>query len=319
MFSASTLFYTEANFLHSNEAINKNTNNRNELINIIQSLNSLNDNLESNNEEYKKMLRNAKELTDMEKEQKLQEILWLIKTNYDAQKLYDLIQNPVHSGTRLYFIKNPKAIDEYKKYLERKKIRNPRKPNIKNKLQDLRRKVMFRIGGESYEEHITERKLPVDSMEIHDKKLHASGISNSDLRREKSDLGIRDEREIEKTRNWYKKVDQYDKIHKITSEKKLAISKYKNYDNNFDNNNGKFEINRLNSKEKENRWKKTYDFVKTTKFTTEFKRKNLNDGPFKPKIRFKNPKGDRNRNDYSVYARTPIPYVKRGVYEDEYK
>ncbi|XP_046976203.1 DNA ligase 1-like [Vanessa cardui] len=66
---------------------------------------------------------NSDELSDGEKEKKLQEILQLLKRNYNGKKHYDdLLKNPVHSGARLYFIKNPDVLDEYRNYLKRKKI-----------------------------------------------------------------------------------------------------------------------------------------------------------------------------------------------------
>ncbi|CAH2227639.1 jg26623, partial [Pararge aegeria aegeria] len=112
--------FSAAEFLRPYDAIN---NNKKDLMNIIKSLKSFNENWNINKKVSKKVITNdvKEELSDVEKEKKLQELLWLLKKNYDAQEQYNLIHNPVHSGARVYFIRNPDAIDEYKKHLEQKK------------------------------------------------------------------------------------------------------------------------------------------------------------------------------------------------------
>ncbi|XP_039762525.1 uncharacterized protein LOC120635579 [Pararge aegeria] len=134
-----------------------------------------------------------------------EELLWLLKKNYDAQEQYNLIHNPVHSGARVYFIRNPDAIDEYKKHLEQKKTRTSRQQNLKKKIQEFRRKensgIMFRIPEETDEEPLTEGKLPVESMEIHNEKAHQNVRANNDFRHEKSDFDTNNDSGRERKRD----------------------------------------------------------------------------------------------------------------------
>ncbi|CAH0731206.1 unnamed protein product, partial [Brenthis ino] len=97
--------YLEAHFSNTISEINKK-----HLVNIIKTLNEEKDDIRDK--------RNKDDLNDEEKEKILQEILWLLKKNYNAAKQYsEAYYNPLHTGARLHFIKNPEVLEEYKNYL----------------------------------------------------------------------------------------------------------------------------------------------------------------------------------------------------------
>ena len=67
------------------------------------------------------ILSDDNDLNDAEKEEILQEILRLLKKSYKipAKEKGSTI-NSIHDASRLYFIKNPEVLDEYKNYLKAK-------------------------------------------------------------------------------------------------------------------------------------------------------------------------------------------------------
>ena len=67
------------------------------------------------------ILSDDNDLNDAEKEEILQEILRLLKKSYTiSAKEKGSTINSIHDASRLYFIKNPEVLDEYKNYLKAK-------------------------------------------------------------------------------------------------------------------------------------------------------------------------------------------------------
>ncbi|CAH2217415.1 jg13764, partial [Pararge aegeria aegeria] len=167
------------------------------------------------------------------------------------------------------------------------------------------------------EEPLTEGKLPVESMEIHNEKAHQNVRANNDFRHEKSDFDTNNDSGRERKRD-SNILSKYHNIDSIKPETKADTYNYEN--NDLAKTNNKFD----------NKWDKTknneqfYKSDKLNKLSTNeyYIKKIVDDKPRltpKKKPSYRNPQRElRQRNDLSPYMRTSIPYIsKKGIYEDD--
>ncbi|XP_064076118.1 uncharacterized protein LOC113392152 [Vanessa tameamea] len=290
---------------------------------------------------------NSDELSDGEKERKLQEILRLLKRNYNGEKHYNELQNnPIHSGARLYFIKNPEVLEEYRNYLRRKKILPLSSEEVDyegeddhKKSKESKRRSEFKTGStELSEANDFDRAESQEYKEpINETSVETTQTLLSDYVQDKPSVIDDDAIQIQP-----KKIDLKDVVKEILSksndETNTSFEEPKSRATNENNLVRREKIDWADSNEKidkdisvkhvkiEKPYKATKKKAKKHKSSDDRKEKRIYDEPVierddnyksKPKLNYRKPKID-SKKDYFSYGRTSIPFIgKKGIYEDK--
>ncbi|XP_050360264.1 uncharacterized protein LOC126780050 isoform X2 [Nymphalis io] len=311
-----------------------------DLIEIIKALNG--EKIEKIKDKTKTIINkeNSDELTDGEKEKKLQDILRLLKTSYSREKHYVNLLNPAHSGARLYFIKNPEVLDEYRNYLRRKKILPLSSEEVdydsgdrRKSLESKRRAELQTASTELSEANDFDRADSQDDKEpINEKLLETTQTLLSDYVQDKQsqitdDLIQKPPKRIdlkEVVKDILSKSHDEIKVDSFEAQNDKSGDLVRREKIEWADSNDKFD--KYVSKENIKIEKPFKSTKKKHKNSNDRREKRVYDDPVterevhykpKPKVNYRKPKSD-GKKDYFSYGRTSIPFIgKKGIYEDK--
>ncbi|CAH2083303.1 unnamed protein product [Euphydryas editha] len=266
----------------------------------------------------------SQEISDEIKEMKLQQLLWLLKKNFNALKLHEeLMNDPVHTGSRIYFIKNPEVLEKYKDYLRKKKNSLT---SAKGNLIKLKRRAEFRTGSSDQSEgkdiDRTETQDDKDTISEKSEKSAETTQNITDSVQDKQSLNTEDviEKKVKEDFEVNKEESNIDRTKEETTEKHNIRAQEEDPYNIvkrekilWSDTNDKSDVDRKQKDRNDKRYTskkdryKSFDDRKEKRFD-DFRQDSY--VPYKPKrnMNYRKPKNE-GKKDYFMYGRTSIPFI----------